>query len=209
MRLILASTSPRRKELLSLLQIEFEVIEPVFVERIRPDVPPIDQARLFAEGKARACVDRFPESVIIGSDTLIELNGEVLGKPRTLSEAGSMLRRLRGRAHQIHTAVALCHTARVHETSVETVRVWVKDLSEGEIDRYLMTEESMGKAGAYAVQGYGGSLIDRIEGDYTAAVGLPLKRLVLMLHGRGVIMPISIEELYRKKPYPNWARFAS
>ena len=209
MRLILASTSPRRKELLSLLQIPFEVAEPGFVEHVRPDLPPIDQVRVFAQDKVRVCQNRFQEGLIIGSDTLIELDGEVLGKPRTLIEAGSMLRRLRGREHRIHTAVTLSHTARFDETAVETVRVWVKNLSEEEIDRYLMTEESMGKAGAYAIQGCGGRLINRIEGDYTAAVGLPLNLLASMLQARGIIMSISIDELYWKKPYPNWARFAS
>lgn len=209
MRLILASTSPRRKDLLSLLQMPFEVVEPVVEERIRPDLPPIDQASLFAESKVRGCEHRFPDSLIIGSDTLIALDGQVLGKPSTAEDAGRMLRRLRGREHSIHTAVTLAYTRkRSYETGVETVRVWFKDLSDASVDRYVLTGESMGKAGAYAIQGRGGDLIDRIEGDYTAAVGLPLRLVSVMLLAYGITLPISIDALYRTRPYPNWARFA-
>ena len=209
MRLILASSSPRRKELLSLLQIPFEVVEPVVEEQIRPDLPPIDQARLFAESKVRDCEHRFPDSLIIGSDTLIALDREILGKPSTAEDAGRMLRRLRGREHSIHTAVTLAHTGKsACETAVETVRVWFKNLSDAAVDRYVLTGESMGKAGAYAIQGHGGDLIERIEGDYTAAVGLPLRLVSAMLRAHGITLPISIDALYRTRPYPNWARFA-
>jgi septum formation protein len=209
MRLILASTSPRRRELLSLLQISFEVVEPVVEEQIRPDLSPIDQARLFAERKVRHCEHRFPDSLIIGSDTLIELDREILGKPSTSEDAGRMLRRLRGREHSIHTAVTLAdRRKRAYETTVETVRVWFKPLSDVAVDRYVLTGESMGKAGAYAIQGCGGDLIERIDGDYTAAVGLPLRLVSAMLLAHGITLPISIDALYRTRPYPNWARFA-
>jgi septum formation protein len=167
-------------------------------------------ARVFAEHKAQEAEDRFPDSLIIGSDTLIELNREILGKPKTPFEARDMLRRLQGREHAVHTAVALCDSVTGScETAVETVRVWFKDLSDADVDRYVETGESMGKAGAYAIQGYGGDLIERIDGDYTAAVGLPLRLISRMLQARGVTIPISVEALYRAKPYPNWTRFAS
>ena len=193
-----------------MLRIPFEVSDPAFTERIRPGLSPINHARWFAESKVRDCEERFPDSVIIGSDTLIELDGEMLGKPGTLVEAGSMLRRLSGRQHAIHTAVAIAGNGTcASETAVETVRVWFKPLRDEDVERYLQTGESMGKAGAYAIQGHGGDLIERIDGDYTTAVGLPLRLLSTMLQKRGIAIPISIDALYRERPYPNWTRFAS
>lgn len=209
MRIILASTSPRRKDLFELLQIPFEVIEPAYRERLCRALPPDQQARLFAEAKARSCADRFPDSLVIGSDTLIAVDGDVLGKPVDRVEARIMLRRLRGREHLIYTAVALVQkTTGVQDVVVETVRVWMKPLTDDEVEGYLQTGEGIGKAGAYAIQGSGGRLIEKIEGDYPAAVGLPLRRVALLLQQRGVRLPIDVEMLYWTKPYPNWERFS-
>lgn len=208
MRIILASTSPRRKELFELLQIPFEVVEPAFQEQLRRDLPPDQQARLFAEAKARSCADRFPDSLVIGSDTLIAVDRDVLGKPTDRAEAGTMLRRLRGREHLIYTAVALVQkTAGIQDLVVETVRVRMRPLTDDEVEDYLRTGEGIGKAGAYAIQGSGGRIIEKIEGDYPAAVGLPLRRVAQVLQRRGVRLPIDVETLYRTKPYPNWERF--
>ncbi|MGH7232294.1 MAG: Maf family protein [Nitrospiraceae bacterium] len=194
---------------MSLLGIPFDVVEPVFTERIRPDLSPLDHALLFAESKAQNCPGRFAESLILGSDTLIELDGKILGKPNSLADAGRMLRRLSGREHRIHTAVAIADRATGScRTAVETVRVWFKPVSDADVERYLQIGESMGKAGAYAIQGYGGDLIERIEGDYPAAVGLPLRLVSRILQDQGMKIPISIETLYRERPYPNWVRFA-
>jgi septum formation protein len=209
MRVILASTSPRRRELLSLLRIPFEVIEPLFTEQVRSDLSPHDHVCLFAEGKVGVSEPRFTGSVIIGSDTLIELDGEILGKPSSPAHAESMLRRLRGREHMIHTAVAVTKSGAADcKTEVETVRVWFKNLSDDDVKRYVATGESLGKAGAYAIQGLGGDLIERIKGDYTAAVGLPLRLVAMMLQDHGVTISISIDVLYRSRAYPNWSRFA-
>jgi septum formation protein len=208
MRLILASTSLRRKELLALLRLPFEVVEPSFAEKIRPGLPPDEQVRSFAAGKARSCVSRFPGDVILGSDTLISIENEILGKPADVREAGAMLRRLRGRRHVIHTAVALVKPAGgVEDLALETVQVWMKDVSEGEIERYVRTGECLGKAGAYSIQGAGGRLIDRIEGDYTAAVGLPLRLVADLLRKQGLSTPVDMAFLYSTKPFPNWAVF--
>ncbi len=206
--LILASTSPRRKDLLALLQIPFDVAEPDFSEHPRRDLSPQDQARLFAEGKARSCAERFPDRFVLGSDTLIALDGEVMGKPADLDDARSMLQRLRGRVHVIHTAVALRRQSdAVQDAAVETVRVWVKAFDKVELEAYLHTGESLGKAGAYSIQGVGGRFIERIEGDYTAAVGLPLRLVADLLRRQGLVGPVDVEQLYRSKPYPNWAAF--
>jgi len=209
MRLVLASTSPRRKELLALLQVPFEVVDPTSPEQLSRDHPPETQAQLFAERKARSCADRFPDRLVLGSDTLIAVGSDVMGKPSDLTEAGAMLRRLRGREHVIYTSVALFRKADgIQDVAVETVRVWMKNFSDAEVEEYLRTGESMGKAGAYSIQGRGGRLIDRIAGDYTAAVGLPLRLVADLLRKRGVSLPIDVEMLYRTKPYPNWDLFA-
>lgn len=210
MRVVLASSSPRRKDLLALLQIPFEVAKPAFVEQPRSDLLPEAQARLFAEEKVRSCEARYSESVLIGSDTLIAIGSEVLGKPATPSNAVQMLRRLRDRAHLIHTAVALARTTDGRrESAVETVRVVMKPLTDQDIERYVATGEGMGKAGAYAIQGRGAELIASIQGDYTAAVGLPLRLVASMLSRMGVPVPVDLDRLYQSKPFPNWDRFSA
>jgi len=209
MRLILASTSPRRRDLLTLLQVPFEVAEPTFVEQLAREGGPEQQAGFFAEQKARSCARRFPEALVLGSDTLISLDGKILGKPADAGHAAAMLKRLRGRAHTVHTAVALGrHDDPALDVAVETVRVWMRDFSEAEAEAYLRSAEGMEKAGAYAIQGKGGDLVSRIEGDYPAVVGLPLRLVARLLQRRGVTFPLDVEDLYRKKPFPNWARFS-
>lgn len=210
MRLILASTSPRRHELLRLLRIQFEIAVPAYVEQQCPDLSAVDQVRRFAEEKARSCRHRFPNCLIIGCDTLIEVDSEVLGKPADLGEACLMLRRLSGRQHQIHTGVAIVATSTGHlNSAVETVYVQFKDLTPSDVERYVATGESLGKAGAYAIQGRGADLIERIDGDYPAAVGLPLRTLARILAECGQPIPVDLERLYQQKTYPNWARFTS
>ena len=208
MRLILASTSPRRHELLRLLQIPFEVAEPTFVEQLARETGPEQQARFFAEQKARSCAQRFPEALILASDTLISVGREILGKPADPAASAAMLKQLRGRAHTIHTAVALGrHADPAWDVAVETVQVWMRDFSEAEAEAYLRSGEGMGKAGAYSIQGLGGDLVSRIEGDYPAVVGLPLRLVARLLQRRGMSLPVDVEDLYRKKPFPNWERF--
>lgn len=210
MRLVLASTSPRRKELLTLLGLPFEVMSPPFVEQVMPDLPADRQVCEFAEGKARSCMPPSPDALIFGSDTLISLGSEVLGKPRNLRDADAMLRRMAGQTHTIFTAVALVSHARGFcDVQVATVRVVMSAFDEAALAAYLETEESLGKAGAYSIQGAGGTLIDRIEGDFTAAVGLPLRMVADMLRLRGMPCPVDVDWLYAVKPYPNWARFGS
>ena len=210
MRLILASTSPRRHELLALLNIPFEIVAPTYVERVSPHLSPADQARLFAEGKARSCQDLFTDSLIIGCDTLIELHSNVLGKPTDRADAARMLQRLSGKKHLIHTGVAVISTSTgTLQSAVDSVQVWFKQLSPSDVDTYVSTEESLGKAGAYAIQGRGADLIGRIEGDYTAAVGLPLKTLAQLFGRFGMIVSVDLNGLYQQKSYPNWSRFTS
>jgi septum formation protein len=127
-----------------------------------------------------------------------------------LGAAKVMLTALAGRAHCVHSAVALLSLARDFErVAVESATVWMKPYRDAAIARYLHTGESLGKAGAYSIQGSGSRLIVRIEGDYTAVVGLPLRLVARLLGEAGQPVPIDLDELYRTKPYPNWQTFSS
>jgi len=210
MRLVLASTSPRRRELLALLGVSFEVCPPTFVEQPIPGLSPLEQVARFALEKARSVACLRPDEFVLGSDTVIESNGRLLGKPRDLEDARAMLMSLAGRAHSVHTAVALCGRVRgIDVVEVATAIVHMKPDGGGAVERYLATSESLGKAGAYSIQGQGADLIEKIDGDYTAVVGLPLQVSARLLRTVGYPVSLDVEELYRRKPYPNWSRFVS
>jgi len=210
MSLVLASTSPRRRELLALLGIPFDVKSPSFEERLVADRPAIEQVQSFAQGKAQSVARQEPEAIVLGSDTLIELNHNVLGKPADLAEARAMLRCLAGCDHYVHTAVALvCSTRTINVAAVSTVVVRMKPFDERMHERYLVTRESLGKAGAYSIQGDGGDLVDSIVGDFPTVVGLPLRLVAQLLTQVGVRVPVDLDGLYATKPYANWARFSS
>ena len=210
MSIILASTSPRRRELLALLGIPFDVKSPSFEERLAPDRPAIEQAQSFAQGKALSVAGQEPEAIVLGSDTVIEVDHHVLGKPADLAEARAMLRCLAGRDHCVCTAVALVCLARAIDIVVlATSIVRMKPYDELVYERYLATGESLGKAGAYSIQGEGGDLVDSIDGDFTAVVGLPLRLVSQLFLQVGVKVPVDLDELYAIKPYANWARFSA
>jgi len=152
--------------------------------------------------------NQHPQDLVIGSDTVIEIEGRLLGKPENMQEAESMLRHLRGRRHQVHTSVAIMQQGtNISIDFAETALVWFKPFDEQTLTTYLATEESLGKAGAYSVQGKGAQLIEKIEGDYPTIVGLPLWRVAKLLEGQGVRLGNSIEEIYTLKPYANWKEF--
>jgi len=208
MRVVLASTSPRRRELLALLGIPFDVASPLFEERFIPGQSAVELVAYFAKGKADSVARTNPEAIVLGSDTLIELDGEILGKPADLLEARATLRRMAGREHLVHTAVALSCLARSIETAqLSTAHVWMKPFDAARLEVYLASGDSLGKAGAYSIQGPGGELIERLDGDFTTVVGLPLQLTAGMLEQVGVKIPIDLEALYAAKPYGNWARF--
>lgn len=209
MQILLASTSPRRRELLRLLGLTFHIVPPTCEEMLSTHLPPIEQTRQLARDKARSVSNQHPQDLVVGSDTVIEIEGRLLGKPVNMQEAETMLRYLRGRCHQVHTGVAVIHQARkVSIDFVETAQVWIKPFNEKTLKSYLATEESLGKAGAYSIQGKGAQLIEKIEGDYPTIVGLPLWRTAKVLEQHGVVLPTPVEEVYRLKPYANWKDFA-
>lgn len=206
--IVLASTSPRRKEILSLLGLPFQSVPPRFEERSDLQRSGKEEVLLFAKEKARSVEKDFSESIIIGSDTLIECGGEKIGKPRDKENAREILKFLRGKKHHIWTAVALLDTAD-GTSSVEAaqVNVWMEKITDSEIASYISTPEPLDKAGAYSIQGEGRRFIRRLEGDYLAAVGLPLKTIAYFLEERGVPFPLDIEKLYREKSFLNWSAF--
>lgn len=209
MPIILASTSPRRRELLALLGIPFDVKSPSFDERLVAARPAIEQVQSFAQGKAQSVARQEPEAIVLGSDTVIEVDRDVLGKPDDLTEARAMLRRLAGRDHHVRTAVALvCSTRAINVVALSTAVVRMKRFEERVHERYLATGESLGKAGAYSIQGSGGDLVDSIDGDFPTVVGLPLRLVAQLLTQAGVRVPVDLDELYAIKPYANWACFS-
>ena len=209
MQLVLASSSPRRRELLALLGISFEVCPSEFHEHPTVGMSPIEQVRRFALEKARSVALVRARTLVLGSDTVIDLDGQLLGKPVDVADARAMLARLAGRSHHVHTAVALCDRARhIESVEVATAEVRMKADLEHVYERYLASEESLDKAGAYAIQGLGGDLVERITGDYTTVVGLPLKLVAHLLRSAGYPILANVEDLYRHKPYANWNRFA-
>lgn len=209
MALILASTSPRRRELLALLGISFDVKSPPFEERLEADRSATQQVMSFAQGKARSVARQEPEAIVLGSDTVIELDRDVLGKPADPAEARAMLRRLAGRDHSVYTAVSLvCSVRRIDVVVLSTSVVRMKPFDERVHERYLATGESLGKAGAYSIQGEGGDLVDSIDGDFPTVVGLPLRLVARLLTQADVNVPVDLDALYAVKPYANWARFS-
>lgn len=208
MSVILASTSPRRRELLALLGIAFEIVPPATGEIPSPGLSPREQSKQFALDKALSIARRHRDDLVLGSDTVIEINGTLVGKPQDLDDAETMLRQLRGHSHQVHTAIALIHEAAyVTLVRVETALVRMTPFTDQELWRYLETKESLGKAGAYSIQGEAARFIEKIEGDYPAIVGLPLRQTADLLGQRGVVLPTPVDEIYRLKPYANWKAF--
>ena len=182
-RVILASQSPRRRELLSLIGIPHEVRPADIDERYVAGEKPHEHAERLARDKAAAILE--PEAVVIGSDTIVVVGGHVLGKPKDESDAARMLRHLSGRSHTVITAVAVAWKDRV-ESGVEEVEVTFHALSDADISAYIATREPMDKAGAYGIQGFGATIVARVNGDYFAVMGLPLQRLVLLLGRMGL-----------------------
>jgi septum formation protein len=208
MRLILASTSPRRRQILALLGVPFEVIDPTFDERLTDGRSIEEEALAFARGKALSVARQHPDALVIGSDTMIGIDGEKYGKPIDAADARRMLHALGGRTHRIFTAVAIVDGAGGPGlASVERVEVEMRPLTDVEVELYVARGESLDKAGAYSIQGAGAELIAAIRGDYLAAVGLPLKPIAHYLSRQGVRPRIDIEELYRKRSFLNWSRF--
>lgn len=184
-RVVLASASPRRRDLLNLIGIAHEVRPANIDETMRPREAPRRYAERLAREKASAIATRDPDLITIGADTVVVVNRKVLGKPADPSDAARMLRMLSGREHTVITAVAVSRGKKLR-SAIEEVRVKFRRLRDDEIDEYIAMGEPMDKAGAYGIQGYGATIVERIEGDYFAVMGLPLVRLVGLMRDVGV-----------------------
>lgn len=188
--LILASGSPRRRELLEKLGVPFEVIVSEADEALQPGLPPEDQAALLANRKARAVAAGLERGHVLGADTIVVRDGEILGKPADDDDAAGMLRRLSGRTHEVITGVALVDAMSGGSLfRGVTSRVHMRPLTEDEIAAYVATGEPRDKAGAYAIQGLGSGLIAGFEGCYNTIVGLPLCYTSVMLAHVGIPIP--------------------
>ena len=180
MKIILASASPRRQELLKLAGFSFEVIPANIDETPDPSYAPKQLVCTLAEQKCEFIHNTMPNEIVLGADTIVVIDGLILGKPSDEAEAFGMLKRLQGRQHTVYTGVNI-RSLQKSVSFVESTKVYMRSLSDKEIYEYIATKEPMDKAGSYGIQERGATLIERIEGDYFTVVGLPLCRLSLAL----------------------------
>ena len=183
-RLILASQSPRRAELLQRIGLAFEIAPADIDERYLDHETPEAHAERLAREKAETISRREPDALVVGSDTIVVVDGDVLGKPRDEAGAVGMLMRLAGREHEVFTGVAVTQGERI-ESALERVRVRFRPLDRSECEAYVATGEPMDKAGAYGIQGYGSSIVEAVDGDYFAVMGLPVVRTLDLLRRHG------------------------
>jgi len=186
-KIILASASPRRRELLEQIGLQFRVEPSNFEERGGPTSEPHELARALSLQKARAVAGKHRDAIIIAADTFVVFQGRILGKPHTEAEARRMLRTLSGCGHSVITAFTVmdAESGKTVTRSVGT-KVQMKKLTDIEIDSYVRSGEPLGKAGGYAIQGMGAVIVERIEGDYFNVVGLPLSALAQALREFGI-----------------------
>jgi len=187
MKLILASASPRRAELLRQVAIPYEAVEPLVEESVSEKLEPQDMVMSLALRKAHAVSGRLKEGVILAADTVVLHRGEILGKPAGIADACRMLRRLSGDNHDVLTALVLLDAASGRiESGISKTRVWMKQLTDEQIDAYTAGGEPLDKAGAYGIQGKGALLIEKIDGCYFNVVGLPLGLLYDLMRRMGL-----------------------
>jgi septum formation protein len=181
--LILASLSPRRRELLGLITPHFITMDPAVDESLPEDISPWEAVRILALRKATHVARSHPEDTVVGADTVVVLENRLLGKPRDADDATAMLSALSGREHRVYTGVAIVHNK--EETVFDEVTtVYFRALTDGEIEDYVATGEPLDKAGAYGIQGRAALFVSGIAGDYYNVVGLPVCALAQKLQGR-------------------------
>ena len=184
--LILASKSPRRKELLSIITTDFDIIPAVKEENADPALSPDEFVKALAVSKAEEIAQTHPDACVIGSDTVVAINGEILGKPKDKADAFRMLSLLSDTSHSVFTGVAVIKDGKIHSFTEET-KVKFFPLTEKEINDYIATGEPFDKAGAYGIQNLGALLVEGIDGDYYNVMGLPTGRLYRLLKELSVI----------------------
>jgi septum formation protein len=185
-KVILASASPRRRQLLGAEGINFEAIESRVPEQHIAGEPPRDYALRMAHEKARVISSHFPDAIVVGADTIVVCESQILEKPADAADARRMLAMLSGRTHTVVTAFALVRAGELLESSPVESRVTFRKLAEVEIEDYIATDEPFDKAGAYGIQGIGGGFIAHVEGSRDNVMGLPTERVVAALARYGV-----------------------
>ena len=192
-KIVLASTSPRRRELMKRLSVPFEVIPPHGIEETQ-EGDPREVVTWNASAKAEKVASGLNDGLVIGADTVVVVGDTILGKAECPRGAIVMLESLRGRMHMVLTGIAVedAGTGRRESAVVET-KVWMHPLTDDEISEYVSTDEPLGKAGGYAIQGAGGTIVERIEGSYENVVGLPIERLRQLLDKFGLQFPPELE----------------
>jgi septum formation protein len=185
--IILASSSPRRKELLEKIGLKFTVVPSDYPEDLRSDLKPESLVKAISLGKATRVAKNYPNAIIIAADTIGVIRGKIIGKPHTAAEAIKMLQTLSGKSHRVITGLTIIDssTNKIHTCSVET-RVYMREMSREEIQNYVNTGEPLDKAGAYAIQGLGSIIVEKIIGDYYNVIGLPLNALAESLKNFGI-----------------------
>ncbi|MDP4084558.1 MAG: Maf family protein [Bacillota bacterium] len=186
--LILASSSPRRKELLENLQLSFNILSSDVDESFDPKLPPEEVVMELADRKAKVIFKENPDACVIGSDTIVVLDGKILGKPKNEEDAVSMLQMLSGRQHDVYTGVSILSKER-SSLFFEKTEVSFWELTVEEIKAYVRSGEPFDKAGAYGIQQFGSMLVKKINGDYFAVVGLPVSRTIRELRKVGYQLP--------------------
>jgi septum formation protein len=185
--LILASSSPRRKELLKGLNLDFTIHPSDDNEDVPLGTLPKEMVEMLSLRKAQSVASQYERGLIIGSDTIVVLHDEILGKPKDSKEAYSMLSKLQGNVHTVFTGIAVIDVeSGTYQVCHNSTQVTIKSLSNEKINRYIATGEPNDKAGAYAIQGFGATLVEKINGDYFTVVGLPVGLLSEMLENFGV-----------------------
>jgi septum formation protein len=185
--IVLASASPRRKELLEKIGLKFMIDPSDYPEDRYWDLSPLEQAKAISLGKARVAAQKYPEAIIIAADTFGVMGSRILGKPRNAREASQMLQSMSGKSHRVITGFTVLDASRNKSiTRIVETRVYFKPLSLSEINNYIKSGEPLDKAGAYAIQGLGSLLVEKIKGDYYNVVGLPLQALAEVLKEFGI-----------------------
>jgi septum formation protein len=196
--LVLASASPRRAAILRQLGLEFEQVVSRITDERTDNADPKDHVLLLSKRKAEDVVRRTSARWVLGADTIVVAKGCLMGKPRDANSAFRMLSTLRGSVHRVFTGLTLIDAESGRAVSqYEETNVWMRRLSDEEIDAYIATGEALGKAGAYAIQGLGATLVERIEGCYYNVVGLPIVRMIAMMHSMG--FPFQLKGLVQKE----------
>jgi septum formation protein len=187
-QIILASASPRREQLLREMGVHFTIIRPEGIEELMGGAVPDVVAMKNAQRKARAVAGRHPHSMVIGADTIVVLDGKIIGKPRDRNDAQSMLGQLAGHRHDVITGVCLVHRSLDTElVFADTTRVWMRPLQPAQIAEYHAKIDPLDKAGAYAIQEHGDGIVERIDGSYHNVIGLPTERLQATLERLGIL----------------------